>query len=78
MNRRLNLIDNDHGEITVTLDGKEVRGWSYANDNERRTKMLSAREYTEGWYDGFKHGLDWAEQMVMTTLEKNYPPDSIQ
>ena len=23
------VIDNDHGEITIELFGKEVRGWSY-------------------------------------------------
>jgi hypothetical protein len=37
------LTDDDHGEITVTYNGKELRGWSYASDGERRTKMLLAR-----------------------------------
>lgn len=46
------VTDNDAGEITVTLDGKELRGWSYADDNERRVKMAFAREYVEGWCDG--------------------------
>lgn len=46
------VTDNDKGEITVTLDGKELRGWSYADDNERRIKMVFAREYVEGWCDG--------------------------
>jgi hypothetical protein len=46
------VTDNDHGEITVSLDGKELRGWSYKDDTERRTKMLVAREYVEGWCDG--------------------------
>jgi hypothetical protein len=45
------LTDNDRGEITVSLDGRELRGWSYANDAERRAKMLQAREYVEGWCD---------------------------
>jgi hypothetical protein len=49
---RPHLIDNDLGEITVTLNDKELRGWSYKDDAERRTKMLAAREYIEGWYDG--------------------------
>jgi len=49
---RPHLIDNDLGEITVTLNDKELRGWSYKGDAERRTKMLAAREYIEGWYDG--------------------------
>ena len=46
------LTDNDAGEISVTVDGKEVRGWSYRDDSERRIKMLAAREYVEGWNDG--------------------------
>lgn len=46
------VIDNDRDEITVTLDGKELRGWSYSSDAERRTKMLAAREYVEGYCDG--------------------------
>ena len=46
------LTDNDHGEITVALQGKELRGWSYKDDAERRIKMLAAREYVEGYCDG--------------------------
>jgi hypothetical protein len=46
------VTDNDDGEITVSLDGRELRGWSYKDDAERRTKMLCAREYVEGWCDG--------------------------
>ena len=46
------VTDNDGGEIAVTLNGKEIRGWSYKDDAERRTKMLCAREYVEGWCDG--------------------------
>jgi hypothetical protein len=45
------VTDNDDGEITVTLDGNELRGWSYSSDDERRTKMVCAREYVEGWCD---------------------------
>ena len=45
------VTDNDAGEITVTLAARELRGWSYANDGERRQKMLLAREYVEGWCD---------------------------
>lgn len=44
------VTDNDEGEITVSLDDKELRGWSYANDSDRRQKMLQAREYVEGWF----------------------------
>lgn len=42
------LTDNDKDEITVSLEGEELRGWSYANDTERRQKMLMAREFVEG------------------------------
>lgn len=45
------VTDNDHDEIIVTLEGRELRGWSYADDAERRTKMLAAREYVEGFCD---------------------------
>lgn len=45
------VTDNDKGEITVSLDGRELRGWSYSSDDERRAKMLQAREYVEGWCD---------------------------
>ncbi len=48
------VSDNDDGEITVSLDGKELRGWSYATDDERRSKMLLAREYVEGWEDAMQ------------------------
>lgn len=46
------VIDNDAGEISVQFAGEELRGWSYANDSERRQKMLMARDYVEGWCDG--------------------------
>ena len=43
------VADNDRDEITVTLDGREIRGWSYESEAERRAKMLAAREFCEGW-----------------------------
>lgn len=46
------VTDDDKGEITVTFNGKELRGWSYTSDDMRRSKMLCAREYIEGWCDG--------------------------
>lgn len=46
------VIDFDDGEISVRLNDEEIRGWSYKDDAERRTKMLYAREYVEGWCDG--------------------------
>lgn len=49
------VIDNDRDEIIVTLDGKELRGWSYSSEYERRDKMRRAREYVEGWCDALDH-----------------------
>lgn len=46
------VSDDDKSEIRVTLKGRELRGWSYKDDAERRMKMLAAREYVEGWCDG--------------------------
>lgn len=46
------VTDDDKDSITVTLNGRELRGWSYKDDAERRTKMICAREYIEGWCDG--------------------------
>jgi hypothetical protein len=47
--------DDDLDQIIVAFDGKELRGWSYKDDAERRTKMLCAHEYVEGWCDGRDH-----------------------
>lgn len=49
------VIDNDRDEIIVTLGGKELRGWSYSSEYERRDKMRRAREYVEGWCDALEH-----------------------
>lgn len=46
------VIDNDAGEITVEFGGKELRGYVYRDDSERRKKMYAAREYVEGWCHG--------------------------
>lgn len=65
---KLRVTDNDYDEITVTLNGQEIRGWSYKSDPERRAKLLCAREYVEGWYDGRIHRID--EQMKMLNSAK--------
>lgn len=44
------VADNDRDEITVKLDGRELRGWSYESEPERRAKMMAAREFCEGWH----------------------------
>lgn len=56
MNATPRVIDNDRDEITVTLDGKEIRGWSYADEAERRVKMRAAREFVEGWLQATERG----------------------
>lgn len=48
------ITDNDKDEITATLNGREIRGWSYRSDAERRDRMRMAREYVEGWCDGVR------------------------
>jgi hypothetical protein len=63
------LIDNDEGEITVTVNGVEVRGWSYANRDEQYLKMRMAREFCEGWHTGFDAGLVRAKAVFVETLD---------
>lgn len=52
MDNQPKVTDNDNGEISVTFNGKELRGFIYSDDQTRRLKMLAAREYIEGWCDG--------------------------
>jgi len=47
------LTDNDEGEITVSFNERELRSWSYGDDNTRRVKIHLAHEYIEGWHDGW-------------------------
>jgi hypothetical protein len=54
---RPRVTDNDKGSIFITWQGKQIRGYSYQSDNERRMKMVYAREYIEGWVDGKDYGL---------------------
>ena len=54
---RPRVIDNDRGAVIVTWQGRQIRAWSYQNDDERRLKMGYAREYIEGWMEGNQHGL---------------------
>lgn len=55
MSENPRVTDDDHGEITIVYAGKQLRGWSYVSDGERRQKMLLAREYVEGWCDHREH-----------------------
>jgi len=54
MSDQLRVIDNDRDEISIWRNGKEIRGWSYRNETERRMKMLAAREFAEGWFQAEK------------------------
>ena len=58
------VADNDRDEITVTLDGKEIRGWSYRDEAERRVKMLAAREFCEGWFQAQQSYVDANEAFL--------------
>ena len=44
----LKVVDNDRDEISIMEGDRQVRGWSYADETERRVKMLCAREFMEG------------------------------
>ena len=48
------IIDNDAGEITATVAGKEVRGWSYKDSAEQAIKMRMAHEFAEGWFQAVR------------------------
>lgn len=48
------IIDDDEGEIRAEVDGTSVRSWEYHDELERRTKMICAREFAEGWYQCMK------------------------
>lgn len=63
---QLRVIDNDRDEISIWRDGKEIRGWSYRNETERRAKMLAAREFAEGWFQAEK--LDPAKHELRAAL----------
>ena len=33
------VVDNDHDEITIEFEGRELRGWSYFDEEERKVKI---------------------------------------
>jgi len=67
------VIDNDEGEITIELDGEELRGWSYKNETERRTKMLCAREYVEGWCDATEKIFSGITALALAGISRTTP-----
>ncbi|MDI1266819.1 MAG: hypothetical protein PS018_26500 [bacterium] len=48
------ITDNDRDEITASINGDEIRAWEYHSETERRTKMLAAKEFAEGWYQAME------------------------
>lgn len=69
------VIDNDRGDIAVEVFGKEVRGWSYKDDAERRVKMVAAHEYAEGWHQGLarmKERLDLILNNYLCEMKEGY------
>lgn len=48
------IIDDDRDEIRAEVGGQSIRSWEYHSEQERRVKMLAAREFAEGWYQAMK------------------------
>jgi hypothetical protein len=64
------VVDNDRDEITAALEGKETRGWSYSNEDERRMKITAAREFCEGWYQAMQQPKQAAALTMYEALEE--------
>jgi len=45
------ITDDDNGSITIAYKREVLREWSYQTDDDRRRRMMYAREYLEGWCD---------------------------
>ena len=56
--------------ILVTLDGKQIRSWTYENDDVRSLKIKLAHEYAEGWYDGYDAHVTEIRALLKTKMEK--------
>lgn len=69
------VIDNDRDEITVTLNGRELRGYSYESEAERRAKMLAAREYVEGWFYGMERSAELLAALRDMAMAYGHPDD---
>lgn len=48
------IIDDDKGEIRAEVDGRSIRSWEYHSEQERRLRMVFAREFAEGWYQAMR------------------------
>jgi hypothetical protein len=49
------VVDHGRGHVIVALDGRQVRGWSYQNDEERRLKTRLAQTFVDGWVEALTH-----------------------
>ena len=49
---RPRVFDNNRGAVLVTWNGRQIRGYSYQSDEQRRLKIRLAHEFVEGWIDG--------------------------
>lgn len=75
----LTIKDNDNGEISALVFGREIRGWSYKDEAEQRTKMLAAHEFAEGWFQARKEAkrrIDFLLNEHLCCMEEGYD-DSI-
>lgn len=55
---RPKVIDDDEGTISINLNGKVLREYSYQDDDGRRARMHRAWEYIEGWCDAMEHRIE--------------------
>ena len=54
---RPRVTDNGRGAVIVTLEGRQIRLWTYQAHESRRKKMMYAREFIEGWIEGNQRSL---------------------
>ena len=54
---RPRVFDNGRGAVLVTWQSRQIRGYSYQNDDERKLKIKYAHEFVEGWIEGREHSL---------------------
>lgn len=69
------IVDDDKGEISAMLYGKQLRGWFYKNDAERRLKMQMAHEFAEGWFvarERLKEKIDLRLNAILCEMTPGY------
>ena len=55
--KRPRVYDNRRGAVLVVWEDRQIRGYSYQNEEQRRLKIKYAHEFVEGWIEGREHGL---------------------